>query len=1010
MDINAPLTQRLDPFGAGLNTGVNDLYTPFLGPMPQPSRTDPYERRNVDKWNMPENYRGKNAYLRDTVEDLLWTANETWYTTVILPWEVTDDIHLQWTNLQANAHFLDTTPYQAPSPLVTQERQIRRASLVRRGIAAEFEHDFLRTPLGRVSFLAALNQMARSVQETANAECIRALINAHHFQHQWLREHGIIKEHDLKGYFERDRSRFAIAQKTKNGLEKLDMEIDKELRMWQGQADAWILPEEVMLYTTIVPPEKTDYFLAGILGPDRVNNEGNKQLARAGTTDPQDRVEPRRMVSNSPVYIARSFNVPNAGQLDLLSRVRQVGEYNTMIDECLNYSTYTSASRAIAIYNEDIDDFSQISLEDAIEHCGLWDQNGNVIPVGFDGRRGGAGQNMNDARRDFLSYFNNGVVVTANVLNQIDPFYLPVKKVIAAAKTIENALVKQGFNTENVRNSIAAANVTGEIVADSDASHALNVLKTMLNSAFAIETVLRRAQGEDVQGEGVQGGEDDYHMMMNGKVPVVKIGDNAGQSELAAADIDQQFIEMLGTMVPKSKRDEVSAIGISDMPMEAKIEAIKQKCKDYIDEKERGLKLKSHGKVEDFFKTRTKEYQALRSQAQATGASPSISGKIAKYMEPGQNLEGTGFKYLYEGSKRRTTGNRTIDRNTHLRVLSDRAFDLEQAARQSGNVQSRVTDTGAGLGLEGISAMAYGKRDKRERIPSEELRKIYERLELELKHTEEIDRSGASFFHKILAKLFLQVPMTKQSMLNLARHDILVPLNFLLFRPHIQYKTRMGIKVATGGRAGRTYYGHSGMQIQHEAGRKIAHMHYTTHMRSVVTQPKNVYVQPDLFCQEYLGGNNVEFFDHESYKLKDNEHLRQSIICVAIPPAETKIPSPMDASGRFYVEYNAGLLRKEDFEELHYSTAFRYNHLYGFHMQAKKQGTDLPNFKSQYSHDNRAMYQGMQIMYNTKTNSFDKVRTNKGHRGKNIYAGVGEVFNGQLKEIEIQDFSKFSIM
>lgn len=1007
--------QRLDPFGAGLNTGVNNIYSPFLGPLPAQQRTDPYERRNVDKWNMPENYRGKNAYLRDTVEDLIWTANETWYTTVMLPWEVTDQIHMQWTNLQANAHFMDTTPYQTPSSLVTQERQIRRASLVRRGIAAEFEHDFMRTPLGRISFLAALGQMARSVQETANAECVRALMNSHHFQHQYEREHGILKEHDLKGYLERDRFRFAIAQKTKNGLEKLDMLVDKETRMKNGQVDAWILPEETTIYTQIVPPEKTDYYLAGLLGPNRVNSEGDKRLARAGTTDPQDTIEPRRVVNNAPVYIARSFNVPNAGQLDLLSRVRQVGEYNTMIDHCRNYDNYVSASRNIMIYNEDIDAFSEITLEDAIMNCGLWDKDsGEVLPVQYDGRRGLGGQNLNDVRRDFLSYVDQrnapGQIQTATRLYHIDPFYLPVKKVIAAAKTIEKALERDGFISSEISTLIAETNRTGEISGDGRLQALVKTVTTMLGSGVGVRKPTNFADEERANRMVM--------MALRGKVPVVATDANIGESvQGSTSEIDQQFMEYIATkMTPRSKVDEIQAIAISDMPMEAKIQASKQKLEDYVNEKVKGLKLKSIGKVAEFFNQSVPEYQARRAEAAAPASGSANVGEIAKYMEPGQNLEGTGFQYLYEGSKRKTTGNRTIDSNTYLRVLADRAFDIEQRikqSRQGSSAQSRMRDTGAGLGLEGISSMAYGKRERQGdgSPPDAELREIYKVLNSGERHFNLVNSSGVSTIQKFLAIQFLQVPMTRESMLNLARHNILVPLNFLLFRPHIQYKTKSGIKVGTGGKAGKTFTGHSGLQIQHEAGRKMALMHFTTHMRCVVTNPRNVYVQHDLFSSEYLGGNNVEFFNKDTYRVKNNENLRQSIICVAIPCAETKIPSPMDASGRFYVEYNAGLLRKEDFEELHYSTAARYNAIYGFHQTAKKQGTDMPNFTpNQFSHDNRLMYQGAQFNYNPKTDSYDQCIKNRGHRGENIYAGVGQVFNGQLEAIKQIDHTKYSIM
>lgn len=68
----------------------------------------------------------------------MFTANQTWYTERILPWRVTDQIKLQWQEMEANPHFLGITPHQATSQIVTQRRTTREASMLRRGIAAEF--------------------------------------------------------------------------------------------------------------------------------------------------------------------------------------------------------------------------------------------------------------------------------------------------------------------------------------------------------------------------------------------------------------------------------------------------------------------------------------------------------------------------------------------------------------------------------------------------------------------------------------------------------------------------------------------------------------------------------------------------------------------------------------------------------------------------------------------------------------------------------------------------------
>jgi hypothetical protein len=56
---NLPIGQRLDPWSNGIGSGLNDLYTPFLGPLATQDKTNPYELRPVDKFNLPEAYLGK---------------------------------------------------------------------------------------------------------------------------------------------------------------------------------------------------------------------------------------------------------------------------------------------------------------------------------------------------------------------------------------------------------------------------------------------------------------------------------------------------------------------------------------------------------------------------------------------------------------------------------------------------------------------------------------------------------------------------------------------------------------------------------------------------------------------------------------------------------------------------------------------------------------------------------------------------------------------------------------
>ena len=68
MDTALPLNLRLDPFAHELASGSDDdVFSFFLGPSPTIGNQSAYMKRNVDKFNMPENYIGQNLYLRDTM-------------------------------------------------------------------------------------------------------------------------------------------------------------------------------------------------------------------------------------------------------------------------------------------------------------------------------------------------------------------------------------------------------------------------------------------------------------------------------------------------------------------------------------------------------------------------------------------------------------------------------------------------------------------------------------------------------------------------------------------------------------------------------------------------------------------------------------------------------------------------------------------------------------------------------------------------------------------------------
>lgn len=891
---------QLDPYGIGFNTGSNDLWGPYLGPMPQLARVDPYENRNADKWNMPENYKGKNLYLRDTLEDWMFTADQDFYTTRILPWRITDQVNIQWERFEANAHLMGMTPYQTPSSLITQKRKFMKANLVRRGIAAEFEHDFLRTPLGRSSFIAALGQMGRSVQETANAECVRTLVHAHRYQHQHLRELGIAPDAELKQSMQRDRDRFAIVQTTKNGLEKLDMQISKEMHDYRGRANAYLIPEEISIYATIVRPEKTDYYLAGQLGPDRVNGVGGARPS-GGTAPYTDRVESQHMVRNNAAYIVKTLHVDGVDreQEELLTRVRQIGEYMTMLDDTDDYSKYESRNRSIMVYNQDIDDMTKITLEDAVEHCGLWDDKGNVRTVSGNSRD----RNI-DLDQDFLSHHTgidgSGVRLprrTVEYVYQIHPDYIPANFLCHAGQTL--------FNAGGSRGLAVGGNRTPE----------------------------RPVPLAPAPSEGYAG----------------NIGASVDQPQQMSTDkIDKAFLKMIASGAPATERADLEAISESVGSVYERGERMRDRLIEMVESNVPGMQWQDAAPVSAWYNARVEQ---------------------------------------------------------HKKLLAEQATQQTQ--------QQRLRPSDSGMGLAGIGQMAWqDPNTKRSQSTQEAIdRQQRDRIDqinssnLIIRHTVAIESTGFPGDVKDAAREYLRLRITKSNMMAMINRNILLPMNFLFLRPHMQYATKTIIKCQQDGGSGYTFIGNSNLQISHEAGRKMALMHYTTHMRCVITNPENVYVQPDAMVIRAEGGAGVRFYSPETYAEKDLDDLVNSLICVAVPPAETNFPSPLDTSGRFHTEYNISVTANRRQAALHYSTAGRYNQLYNFHRDRDGQST-IPFVAPGRTHVNRVCYQGHQQNFNPKTGQFDRVIVNKGHWTKNVYAGCKNVREGAPEILEAHNYAK----
>ena len=85
---------------------------------------------------------GKNIFIRDTIEGFLDVSNN-WYTTVALPIQVTDQLHVTWNEFRFDQALASIVPEEGISRLITSSKEAREDHTIRHGLAFVLEHGTL---------------------------------------------------------------------------------------------------------------------------------------------------------------------------------------------------------------------------------------------------------------------------------------------------------------------------------------------------------------------------------------------------------------------------------------------------------------------------------------------------------------------------------------------------------------------------------------------------------------------------------------------------------------------------------------------------------------------------------------------------------------------------------------------------------------------------------------------------------------------------------------------------
>lgn len=264
-----------------------------------------------ESYNLPDAYKGKSRHLEDVL-DFMRREEDEFYTRDLLPWELTDDINVQWDIFRFNRTLADIEPEQGVPRLVTAETDSRTDRLIRRGLAFQLEHGFFTTDRGRRHFMLNLEQITDAIHTTAYFGVMHALLTGKNHYKEWRRRYDRNKRrHNLMRY---EKNMWAILQKDLKGLYIMDAEIKHDMGLNNVTPNVLVLPSKASIYAHMVPSSETKYMERGP-GAHEALASGSKMTTFRG----------------SKVFEAESFDVDFTNEnVDLLTRDRMIGEYFVM--------------------------------------------------------------------------------------------------------------------------------------------------------------------------------------------------------------------------------------------------------------------------------------------------------------------------------------------------------------------------------------------------------------------------------------------------------------------------------------------------------------------------------------------------------------------------------------------------------------------------------------------------------------------------------------------------------
>jgi len=317
------------------------------------------ENVNYTNYDLFDLYKGKNMYLRDTIEGYILEDIE-WYTRV-MPWLETSDQHIKFNTFQFQTTLATPVPNEGISRLLSSSSRTFEDSVERYGIGFIMEGDLLGTPEGEQQYRRNIAGIAQCCQETVNYHTLVALLvckNYYREMQDLYNEHRLTQER----IEEREAARFAALALNEETFDRMVVEEQMRIQRHRGRADTLIVFKKFPWNESMVRQgSMTRYYQ---LGPD-----GRARFVEGPQSNGTFRGE-------IPIFETREFSVYDNGErADPLVRDIAVGEYYGMLWGDYRgrmYKNFETDHRSIYLYDFNADDYRKLTFIEALLESKTW--------------------------------------------------------------------------------------------------------------------------------------------------------------------------------------------------------------------------------------------------------------------------------------------------------------------------------------------------------------------------------------------------------------------------------------------------------------------------------------------------------------------------------------------------------------------------------------------------------------------------------------------------------------